>query len=296
MISTRILADSINPKRIRIISYLWKYPRFIHSEVMTHRVFSRNAASSRAVPLQVSIRRLTEEPAMPEWYGAEQKGMQSGERLNRHDQAYCEAKIYHLRDTAIQATNDMRQIGLHKSIANRYLEPWMHMEVIVTSTQWHNFFALRAHHAAMPEFQVLAYNALHDFLYHQPRQLEWGDWHVPRFNNMETQEPDIAVSTGRCARTSYLTQDGKYDLQADEELHDRLQKAGHWSPFEHCAQACEGIYPVSNFDRWDHDLQDIRYSGWRQYRKNFDNENRTAEDTDLLLIMANKPDWIQIYG
>ena len=67
MIKAKIIADSINSKRCRLTSWVLEYPRFIHAEIMIHRVFSRNAASSRAIPTEKIIQNIIDDPAMPVW-------------------------------------------------------------------------------------------------------------------------------------------------------------------------------------------------------------------------------------
>lgn len=299
MISCKILADSINPVGSRLTSCLWTYPRFIHSEVMTHRAFSRNAASSRARPFRKMVEAVELEPAFPEHWGAEQRGMQSADRTIGKD--WCKEVWREALNNAATAARTLHSADLHKSICNRLLEPFAHMTTLVTATDkgFANFFALRAHPAAQPEFQVLAYRMLSQYLANQPNQLQWGAWHYPVFKAFElldseashviTQDEWLKIATARCARLSYLTHDGEHSTEKDIELHDRLLESRHLSPFEHCAQANQNrslTLPPSNFDA------DGIWCGWLQYRKMISGENQT--DVDLNAIMATKPDWITI--
>lgn len=309
MISAKILADSINPLDCRLTSFLLTYPRFIHSEFMTHRVFSRNAASSRAIPFKKMFDTVFEEPALPERWGVEQKGMQSGDQI--YEVPVIESMWMKARNQCLKAADYLSGRGLHKSLCNRLIEPWSHITVLATATDTglSNFFALRAHKDAQPEFQVLAYRMLNGYLKEKPNKLPWGYWHFPQFMGSEyepfydgkdQQAPDevggkiynfsdvIKIATARCARLSYLTFDGEHSPEKDIALHDQLKASGHFSPFEHCAQAKIGLYKKSNFDQ----PEDGVFSGWHQYRKMIKGENQT--NADLHAIMAAKPDWIRV--
>lgn len=124
MITAQILADSINSRNRRITTWLLEYPRFIHAEFMTHRDFSRDASSSRAIPLKESIRAITDHPALPVWWGSTQKGMQSGPELRGESLAYAKADSDMAMRECLLAAQRANNSGLHKSITNRWLEPW----------------------------------------------------------------------------------------------------------------------------------------------------------------------------
>lgn len=299
MITARIIADSVTPSGNRLTSFVLTYPRFIHSEMMTHRVFSRNAASSRAIPVEKMMQAVREDPAGFELYGSNKPGMQAGAPLDSETKLDVQLAISRLRGDALACVQSISEKGLHKQNANRYLEPWAHITVLATATDagLANFFALRAHSAAQPEFQVLAFRMLAAYLASEPRKLEWGDWHIPDFPNpsgplgfgMELAEK-IKIATARCARLSYLTFDGEHSPAKDIKLHDDLAAAGHWSPFEHCAQAVDFDhcfdYTWSNFDNGGTPCN------WQQYRKQFKDENRAK--VDLAAIMAAKPEWVTV--
>lgn len=295
-ISARIVADSINPAGVRLTSWILRYPRFIHSEFMTHRCFSRNAASSRAIPFQKMMDAITRNTALPEYWGTTQAGMQSGSEPGEMGKLDAENVWRDAYCNAAESANELDKQGIHKSIANRLLEPFAHMTVLATATNHENFFALRAHPAAQPEFQVLAYRMLAGYLKSEPEQLSWGEWHSPKFDGM----PEVGdfmddarylkIATARCARLSYRTQDGEHSPEKDIALHDRLLADGHLSPFEHCAQAInvfEGMVPYtqSNFDFGG------GLAGWQQYRKTIKGELKRA---NLAEVMATKPDWITL--
>lgn len=284
-IETKIVADSVNPQGKRITTFLLTYPRFIHAEIMTHRMLSRNAASSRAIPTSKIIQAINDNPARPEWWGANQSGMQAKEQITDSQKDKCAEGIFVLKYAAIDTVEELNLQGLHKQIANRYLEPWFHITVLVTATDWDNFFALRAHPDAQPEFQVLAYRMLDQYLNTKPDKLNWGEWHLPFTDDEEclyyNNEQSLAHSVACAARTSYTTHDDDFPIEKQMALTKHLSSAGHWSPFEHQAQAVHDCERSGNFT-----------GGWFQYRQNFKTQNREA--VDLYKIFEAKPDWVQL--
>ena len=265
--SAEVITDSINPSNQRVTTFLVTYPRFIHGEFMTHRVFSRNSASSRAIPIIKVINQVLAEPAMPVAWGKNGKGMQSQEYFEGEDRNICEQAWKEAARSAVESAKKLLDLGLHKQIANRVLEPFMWMTVLVTSTDWSNFFSLRVHKAAQPEFQYLSHMMLGKYLISRPVFKNWGEWHVPFSDKMPEgldESTRKKIATARAARTSYLTIDGPIDTQKDILLHDSLALEGHWSPFEHTCQAFDG--PVKG-----------NFNGWKQYRHEFPNENRVCD-------------------
>lgn len=260
MISAKILCDSINNKGDRLTTFLLTYPRFIHSELMTHRVFSRNSASSRAIPTSKFIKMVEENPAIPLHWGKLQKGMQAFEQINDIDSA---EKIWlEARDKAVIQAKKLLELKIHKQVINRILEPYMHMTVVLSGTEYINWYKLRDHKDAQPEIQSLAHTmkVLHEK--HTPNYLNIGEWHLPFFTNDLkdlTIEEKIKVCVARCARTSYNNFYGKNDRQSDYDLFDKLCKSEpkHLSPLEHIAYSAPGCnnYILNNF------------KGFTQYRK-----------------------------
>ncbi len=186
------------------------------------------------------------------------------------------------RDLAVAKVKQLTEVNLHKQIANRVTEPWMHITVLVSATQYENFFSLRAHKDAQPEFQVLAYTMLREYLASKPNKLREGQWHIPfgdRIPDDLTLGQRLKVATARAARLSYMTFDGDINLDKDYELHDSLAKSGHWSPFEHCARADMPGNWQGNF------------RGWMQYRKFFPNEDLSG--VNLPKILSEMPTWVQ---
>lgn len=265
MIEAKIICDSINPVGNRITTWVLKYPRFIHSEFMTHRVLSKNAASSRAITLDKMIQSVLDDPAMPEFWGKNQKGMQAYEELDVISIEAAKQEWLAARDRAVQSVRILQELNLHKQLSNRLLEPWSHITVLCTGTDWENFYSLRAEAAAQPELQKLAFLMLEKYNNNEPKPLEMGDWHIPfgdKYLNDVTLEDALKICTARAARVSYNNFEGSIDFQKDVKLHDSLMSSGHWSPFEHCAKALNTPNRFGNF------------IGWLQYRKLFPNENR----------------------
>lgn len=269
-ISATIVADSIGKHR-RITTLQLTYPRFIHGEVMTHRVFSRNAMSSRAVPVAKMIDQVRNDPFIPLHWGVNKPGMQADAVMEDPAEAVSQWKMA-ARFAADRAEN-LAAIGLHKQIANRLLEPFQWMHTLVTSTEWRNFFALRDHPAAEPHFQILA-RAMRQAMEAStpvPRSPNWGlgAWHLPYVSE---QERDLIgnstllakASAARCARVSYLNHDGSEpNLMKDLELFDRLAGSEpiHASPLEHQAEALALADRSGNFVGWGQFRQTIEKKG-----------------------------------
>ncbi len=264
--TVKILLDSVNPVGVRLTTFECEYPRFIHSEIMTHRMLSKNAASSRAIPIQKNIDKVRDNPVIPFEYGKNQRGMQAREKLSQLDTQAAIDTIVSISRMVVAGAERLAELGLHKQVVNRYLEPFLPITTIISGTDWANFFALRAHPDAQPEFRALAYKMLSLYKQSTPQRLKEGDWHLPLLFEEDQDLPlevKKQISVGRVARVSHLTHDGKRDISQDIRLHNDLSSAnpGHWSPFEHIAQACNDKEYRGNF------------KGFKQYRKFFQNEN-----------------------
>ena len=270
MYSTKILKDSLAPCGKRLTTWQLTYPRFIHSELMTHRVFSRNSASSRAIPVNKLVEMIETDPVVPLHWGKNIPGMKANEELDIPLRLEAQRIWLEGRDNALATAKKLHAIGLHKQIANRVLEPWMFITVIVSATEFDNWFHLRNHRDAQPEIAWLARSMWAHYNNKPPTKLDEGQWHLPLVTEEEEASIDIdtlkKVSTGRCARVSYLTHDGVRDIAKDVELHDKLiagSRTGnplHMSPFEHVAQALALPAPSGNF------------IGFGQYRKQIPGE------------------------
>jgi hypothetical protein len=270
--AARVVLDSVAPCERRLTTIVATYPRFIHSEILTHRDRARNSASSRAIPWPKMMSAIVEKPVVPIRFGSEQKGMQTGGEIEQPEEA---ARVWlEARDNAVRSAKALAELGVHKSIVNRLTEPFMWITVVMTATEWNNFFRLRCHPDAEIHFQKIAGMIRDAMAASEPRPVEAFDWHLPFVEGNDLDEllahfGDIEgvkkVSAARCARVSYLTHDGQRDPAKDIELFDRLANGsgfGHWSPMEHVAQAM-----LDDFHRSG------PFVGWRQFRKEFPLEN-----------------------
>jgi thymidylate synthase ThyX len=262
----KVILDSVNKSMQRLTTMEVRYPRIIHSEFMTHRVFSRNAASSRAIPVKKLLSQVMDMPFIPEKFGINQTGMQSYEFLEGEQHQGAITVWLKARDNAHRvATTMSEELNIHKQLCNRLLEPFSWITVIVTATDWNNFFNLRIHEAAQGEINKIAgliKNALDESI---PNLLFQGQWHTPYIQPDEKDLNDdikFKVSAARCARVSYLTHDGKRAIEKDLELFQRLIDDAHMSPHEHPARP---IMPGEEH------LQG-NFRGWVQFRKTLPNE------------------------
>lgn len=260
-ITAKVVAASINQYDEPIYTLELQYPRFVHSEFMTHRVFSRNAASSRAIPVGKMIEQVRNDPAMPIHWGKNQPGMQAHAELEDTTEVRMQWRMA-ARQAADRAES-MAALGLHKQICNRVLEPFQLMKTIVTSTEWDNFFALRAHPDAQPEIQALAVAMRDAISACTPVRLHEGQWHLPYVLDVERGRHRgdllLMLSTARCARVSYLTHDGQTpDVDKDVDLYRKLvgSEPIHASPAEHQATPAKYAHNVSG-----------NFRGWVQHRK-----------------------------
>lgn len=327
MIKAEIVADSINPNGERITTFLVTFPRIVLAEINTHRAFSRNSASSRAIPFKKMVLTVNETPFIPKAWMKEHSGMQGTAyftgtankefnttifednllAVDRLTDIWLEAMDYMLR-----AATGLNELGVSKQICNRLLEPFMYHTALITATNYENFFAQRAHPAAEIHLEELAQKMLVAYNESKPKSLQYGEWHIPfgdRINSKDLHKyttedlhkrgstyydsiffdqeltiNKLKIATAFCAGVSYTVagDDGKPENIAKLiDRHDnKLVKLGHWSPFEHCAQPVELIHPFpsikpdSSKGLWfDSDLGNFK--GWKQYRKFFNDENRT---------------------
>lgn len=271
MFRVRVVADSIGPSGNRLTTIEYTAPRIILAEINTHRAFSRNAESSRARPVEKLMASIESDPFIPIYWGQNQPGMQAAEEVDALARANATKLWLDTRDIVLRNVRQLHDWGVHKQTANRLLEPFMWVTGIISSTEWGNFFSLRCHPAAQPEMQVLADLILAVWRDSRPVKLMPGQWHLPYLLPDEGRLPLAtrkAVSVARCARVSTLKHGEARDYDKEVAFHNRLAESGHWSPFEHVAQALKHDAPCGNF------------IGWKQYRKEFVRENQRQFDPD----------------
>ena len=279
MIEAKIICDSVSHLGNRLTSFILKYPRMVHSEFLTHRAFSRNASSNRAIPVSKLIEEAEFAPALPIFWGKNQKGMQAMEELDSIDRELAIKCWSQSRLEAVRYAKLLNGFNLHKQLVNRILEPYTHITVICTATEYGNFFNLRAEKSAQPEIQELAFQMLAAYQVSVPAFLNPGEWHLPFADKLLdvslTLQQKLEICTARAARVSYMTFDNVISYEKDKELHDNLIINGHASPLEHSAQALDNSEFCGNF------------RGWKQYRKFISNENRTSFDAKQILKNRN---------
>ncbi len=356
MIEAKVIADSKNEFGNRITTMIVTFPRIILAEFNTHRMFSRNSASSRAIPFEKMVKSVEENPFIPIAWQKDHKGMQGTEYHYLIEM--LKGCWLDTRDKAVRNALYLSECDVTKQIVNRLLEPFMYHTVIVTATEWENFFALRCPNYEFietsgreagatfnyrskkqyikgiagndPSHELYSYDQL-DWLklnkgqaeihmmvlaeamwdaYNEsvPKELKAGGWHIPFGDKIDKslifatekegeftihskplagfphsqekidnwyQEQMIKIATARCARVSYTIvgeEDKLPNYENDIKLHDRLAASGHWSPFEHCAEAMhlETLTVMQRDNMWSGN-----FKGFIQYRKMFNNENIT---------------------
>ena len=290
-ISATIIQDSISPDNKRITTLELEYPRFIHAEFMTHRQFSRNAASSRAIPVEKMHQHIIDSMGTPIHWGANQPGMQAKAEVECIEESKTSWKA-----AAIAAISVAKMLcsvlGLHKQIANRVTEPFQMMKVVVTATEWVNFFWLRNHMDAQPEIHELARVMLDAMVESVPTPIGFNEWHVPyvkrerRYQDGDlyyldnedtpiTSEDARVISASCCAQVSFRKSDDSLDKARN--IFARLVESEpvHASPVEHQAMPIESpnqpigkwFQPgVTHFDK-NHDAWSGNFKGWVQFRQ-----------------------------
>jgi hypothetical protein len=292
----KIILGSIGATNIPIYSMHWHYPRPIHGEVMTHKDFSRNARSSRAVPVRTMLNEVRTNPYVPWHWGANQKGMQAGadnstlvsiptETGGIHDVTREDAWRSASRAAAAHAEAFM-DAEYHKQNPNRLLEPFAWIDTLITTTKLANFMNLRDHAAAEPHFRDLAQMVKEAVDNHGDCDyLEDNEWHQPYINKDDHLEAlrrfpndfDAGsawlnkISSARCARISYKPfGDGDASYGAELERYDMLANgdAVHASPFEHQAKPdTRVICPMTGqAERWENPGLHRNLTGWIQNR------------------------------
>ena len=271
--SVEVIADSVPAGKLfqstpRLTTLAVTLPRIVLAELNTHRMFSRNSASSRAIPIQRMIDKVMQDPFIPFYWGANQKGMQAHVEIDAASRQQAERQWLQARDVAVEQALKLSSLGVHKQLANRLLEPWLYTTVLVTATDWDNFFALRCHPDAQPELRRAAEMMRDATAASTPRRIAHGEWHVPYARDEDATvaatsldnvwSDDITpqtyarllLSAARCARVSYDASASVREQAEDIALAKRLAASGHWSPFEHIATPTHRLCYSANFWGW----------------------------------------------
>jgi thymidylate synthase ThyX len=297
-ITAKIIADSISIEGIRMTTMEIEYPRFILAELNTHRMLSKNSASSRAIPVKAMHEHIQASPAEPVYWGKNQPGMQAKQEVSGPDLTEAKYIWGKAKEDALHwAAALSNRLEVHKQIANRITEPWMTMKTVVSGTEWRNFWWLRCHADAQPEINVLAQKMFELYQQHEPQRLEPGEWHVPYVNTrrdhrgnlqyLDSNDTTISAEAARivsascCAQVSYRKNDDTLEKAA--KIYQQLieSEPAHASPVEH--QATPMRAGVDNYapESWQPgtthvsacgDLWSGNLRGWIQHRKLIVNE------------------------
>lgn len=301
-ITAKIVCDSISEQGVRITTLEIEYPRFIHGEFMTHRSLSKNSSSSRAIPIQKMLDQIESNMAIPIYWGKNKSGMQAVEEVNdlskKNAEIMWKGCFWKAKDTASWLCDD----GLHKQVPNRLTEPFQMMKVVVTGTDWDNFFNLRIHPDAQPEICMLAYKIYKAMEGSYPVKLKAGDWHLPyvgfeywgddpkyfitkvskdddqsygmKYEEYLSLEDAIKISASCCAQVSYRNTD--MSLEKADKIFNMLIKSDvlHASCFEHLAtpiRSQEGLINGWDFGITHQNKSGQLFSGnlrgWLSYRQ-----------------------------
>jgi thymidylate synthase ThyX len=295
LITAKVIADSISPEGVRMTTMEIEYPRFILAELNTHRMLSKNSASSRAIPVKVMHEFIRENPATPVHWGKNQPGMKANEQVGSGVIEEAVQIWNRAKEDALHWSDALaHKLAIHKQIANRITEPWMTMKTVISGTEWANFFWLRNHADAQPEIKALAEAMTVAYTTHLPVPLKPGEWHLPyittgvyvptgevqyfdnNFDRISLEDAKI-ISASCCAQVSYRKNDDSFEKAV--KIYDQLINSdpAHASPVEHQATPMDidsmcrfepetwepGVTHVSaNSDLWSGNLR-----GWIQHRK-----------------------------
>lgn len=308
-ISAKVIADSVSAVNgKRITTYELEFPRFILPEFNTHRMISKNAASSRAIPVKAMLENIRANPAMPSHWGKNQSGMQANEELDWQTQAGAKEQWRIAMLNSIYCAESLNLIGVHKQVANRLTEPFQMIKVVATATEWDNFFWLRKHADAQPEIRILAEKMWEAREASTPEILQSGEWHTPYVDHWRhrdgnllytidsgerkidsgeevvvwkwlTLEEALKVSSSMCAQVSYRKADDT--LEKALMVYDRLveSKPVHASPFEHQAT------PMDDPRNWGDAYERITMADWP--------DGVTGQHYNLGYTSGNFAGWIQ---
>lgn len=286
MITAKIIQDSIYERGNRIVTFELEYPRFIHCEFLTHRLFSRNSASSRAIPVAKVLEHIRNTPAAPVSWGRNQPGMQASTVLEGDELTAAKNCWDRAAFSATEYSKQFLDLNVHKQISNRVTEPFQTMKTVVTATEWNNWFELRNHTDAQPEIHELAKRMQEALDLSDPFILDYGDWHVPYVDrdydykstlvySVEglkdiTKEQAKVISASCCAQVSYRVNDNS--LEKAYAIFDKLMDSEprHASPVEHQAtpiEICNEWPPGVTHITRNGQLWSGNFKGWIQHRQ-----------------------------
>lgn len=290
--TAKVLLKSVGPEsNVAMITYELELPRIILAELNTHKILVRNSQSSRAVPLKSAIKKIDDgDIFVPSYWGKNKSGMSATESLSQNDIEMCKDEWHYLAYVASASATVFDELKLHKQIAGRILEPFQMIKIVLSGTEWDNFFNLRIHPAAEPHFRDLAIKMYEANKEAPIVKLTSEQWHLPYITykddgyydsvgNKLSIEDARMVSLSCIAQTSYRKHDES--LEKAEDIIGKLFNGDvvHASPAEHiakpmrCAKADEEIYTpflwesgVTHMDK-NEDFWSGQLKHWIQYRQ-----------------------------
>lgn len=302
-VSARVIAHSISAiTGIEMITFEWEFPRIILAEVNTHNALSKNASSSRAIPVNTMLDQVRNNPAMPVRFGAANSGMQDkgvhNEPVFTIDYRFEQGKWLSPEDAwksaakfAAEKAEEFYEAGYAKQICNRLIEPFQRMKQVVSATDLENFFWLRCHHMADPTIEALAKVAKQARAASRPVVLQPGDWHVPYYNDGvwikhsgvaddndqitivdkfgHSLEHALTISSSCCAQVSYRKLDDT--IEKANGVVARLNLNGeepdqpvHASPLEHQATPIMANQVMRNLFHGEVEINGIHPDTWEE--------------------------------
>lgn len=238
----KIPKDSLHPnKRNRFTTFIIDFPKCLLAELNTHRQLVRNVGSSRAVPVKKMIERVLDNPFIP-IFSSNQPGMVGKDTLTSEHKMYATDVWYQAMDNAVKAAEQFIKLNIHKEAANRVLEPFLSVELVLSGTDFEHFFELRNNENAQKSFRDIAAEMEELYRNNKPDELKYGDWHIPFdefFPDGSSLTDKLKIAVARCARVSYQSHSKDHTTEKDFELYDRLWSDKHLSPFEHVAKAVD---------------------------------------------------------
>jgi len=304
--SKLILASKSAVTGVNLYTFVLTYPRVILAEVNTHRMLSRNTASSRAIPSKKQRERVLQDPFLPVTIGQNQKGMQAGAELSGWRRTAAYKTWEYTRYVNVFASYLLDKLGAHKQVVNRIVEPWTYTQQVVTATDLKNVFKLRNHKDAEPHFQIIAKQMQEQVeyvellfekalppemwkddklyrrrleLYGMPKGigviqvLRPGEWHLPFVDDDELwpgHNYDLAINWEELKQVSTAR-----DARVSYFLPENGQRSDYSRDLELCGRLSTSGH-MSPFEHIATPLETATYmgnfKGWKQYRKEFEQE------------------------
>lgn len=301
MIEACVIADSVTPYSLtRLTTFELTMPKCLLAQFNTHGMVRRNAESSRARPTKAILQQLNEDPYLPPVWNYRQRGMQPAGPMDYVDSQCMKHLEWRLRKFTMATVLEMEKLKAAKEDINRYLEPWMYCKVVASSTNWENYWKLRAHgpeaqaaHGMLARAMLAAYEASTP-IEREPRSYKirealdyTSDWHLPYVTDQErTEQPAnilTQMSAARCGRVSYARQGQIKSPEEDVERVSQWVRDGHWSALEGPAQA--QLHDTSWFGP---------FQGWWSLRKMYAGESGstrhgTQKDVEPWAIRSTIP-------